>query len=91
LSEERKGYQRVLSTLLKLSGLMASSWVLPWCVYRLHGIRLIGPPHEEIWYFAYGANMHDSAFRDWRGMRPREWRAGRVRDIACASTSWRPG
>ncbi|MGA8769817.1 MAG: gamma-glutamylcyclotransferase family protein, partial [Rhodomicrobium sp.] len=58
---------------------MASSWVLPWCVYRLHGIRLIGPPHEEIWYFAYGANMHDSAFRDWRGMRPREWRAGRVR------------
>ena len=69
----------MLRTLLKLNGLMASSWVLPWCVYRLHGIRLIGPPHEEIWYFAYGANMHDSAFRDWRGMRPREWRAGRVR------------
>ena len=57
---------------------MASSWVLPWCVYRLHGIRLIGPPGEEIWYFAYGANMHDSAFRDWRGMRPRKWRPGRV-------------
>ena len=79
LSEERKGFQLVLRTLLKVSGLMASSWVLPWCVYRLHGIRLIGPPGEEIWYFAYGANMHDSAFRDWRGMRPREWRPGRVR------------
>ena len=79
LSDERKGFQLVLRTLLKISGLMASSWVLPWCVYRLHGIRLIGPPSEEIWYFAYGANMHDSAFRDWRGMRPREWRPGRVR------------
>jgi cation transport regulator ChaC len=32
-----------------------------------------------VWYFAYGANMHDSAFRDRRGMRPLEWRAGRVR------------
>ena len=83
MSEERKGYQRVLRNLLKLSGLMASSWVPRWCVYRLYSIRLIGPPHEEIWYFAYGANMHDRAFRDWR--------AGRVSDIACASTSWRPG
>ena len=63
-----KVFSLVLRTLLKISGLMASSWVLPWCVYRLHGIRLIGPPGEEIWYFAYGANMHDSAFRDWRGM-----------------------
>jgi hypothetical protein len=23
--------------------------------------------------------MHESAFRDWRGLRPREWRAGRIR------------
>ena len=79
MSEERKGSQLVIRSLLKISGLMASSWVLPWCVYRLHGIRLIGPPGEEIWYFAYGANMHDSAFREWRGMNPREWRPGRVR------------
>ncbi len=78
MSEERKGSALVLKTLLKISGVMASSWVLPWCVYRLHGIRLIGPPGEEIWYFAYGANMHDSAFREWRGMNPREWRPGRV-------------
>jgi cation transport regulator ChaC len=69
----------MLRTLLKFSGLIASSWALSWCLYRLHGIRLIGPPREEIWYFAYGANMHDSAFRQWRGMCPREWRPGRVR------------
>ena len=36
------------------------------------------PPREEIWYFAYGANMHDNAFLDWRGMCPREWRPGRA-------------
>ena len=69
----------MLRTLLKVSGLIASSWTLSWCLYRLHGLNLIGPPSEEIWYFAYGANMHDSAFRNWRGLRPREWRAGRIR------------
>jgi cation transport regulator ChaC len=69
----------MLRTLLKFNGLIARSWALSWCLYRLHGIRLIGPPREEIWYFAYGANMHDSAFRHWRGMCPREWRPGRVR------------
>ncbi len=58
--------------------LIAESWVLSWCYYRLHGIRLIGPPGEEVWYFAFGANMHDSAFRERRGMRPLEWRPGRV-------------
>jgi hypothetical protein len=34
---------------------------------------------EEVWYFAYGTNMHDSVFRQWRGMRPLDWRPGRVR------------
>ena len=68
----------MLRTLLKFNGLIARSWALSWCLYRLRGIRLIGSPREEIWYFAYGANMHDSAFRDWRGMCPREWRPGRV-------------
>ena len=47
--------------------------------YRLHGLRLVGRPGEEVWYFAFGANMHDSAFRERRGMSPLEWRAGRVR------------
>jgi cation transport regulator ChaC len=69
----------MLRILLNLNGLIARSWALSWCVYRLHGIRLVGPPCQEIWYFAYGANMHDSAFRDRRGMRPLEWRPGRIR------------
>ena len=69
----------MLRFLLKLSTLAARSWTLSWCLYRLRGIRLIGPPSEAVWYFAYGANMHDSAFLEWRGMRPLEWRPGRVR------------
>ena len=65
--------------LLGLRGFLARSWWLSWGLYRLHGLPLIGPPHEEVWYFAYGANMHDSAFRGWRGMRPLDWRPARVR------------
>ena len=65
--------------LLELRGFLARSWWLSWGLYRLHGLPLIGPPHEEVWYFAYGANMHDSAFRGWRGMRPLDWRPARVR------------
>lgn len=63
----------------RLPRLIARSWALSWCYYRAHGIRLVGPPSEEVWYFAYGANMHDSAFRERRGMCPLEWRPGRVR------------
>jgi cation transport regulator ChaC len=57
---------------------IARSWTLakPW--YRLHGLRIEGRPGDDVWYFAFGANMHDSAFRERRGMRPIEWRAGRV-------------
>jgi cation transport regulator ChaC len=62
-----------------LRRLIARSWMLSWCYYRLRGIRLVGRPRDEVWYFAYGANMHDSAFRERRDMRPLEWRAGRVR------------
>src|SRR4051794_20219046 len=69
----------IIRLLLGLNALIARSWTLSWCIYRVHGMRLIGPPEERIWYFAYGANMHDSAFREWRGMRPFEWRVGRVR------------
>ena len=64
----------MLRILLKLSVLVASSWTLSWCLYRLRGIGLVGPPSEPVWYFAYGANMHDSVFRGWRGIRPLEWR-----------------
>ena len=69
----------LIRLLLKLRGILARSWWLSWCLYRLHRLPLAGPPEEEVWYFAYGANMHDSVFRGWRGMRPLDWRPGRVR------------
>lgn len=47
--------------------------------YRLFGIRLEGAPHDELWYFAFGANMHDSVFRGRRQMTPAEWRPGRLK------------
>ena len=50
--------------------------------YRAWGLRLDADPKEEIWYFTYGANMHDSAFRERRGMQPSQWRSGRL-------TGWR--
>ena len=58
---------------------IARSWAVSRLWYRLHGLHLAGHPDEEVWYFAYGANMHDNAFRERRGMRPREYRAGRVK------------
>ena len=42
------------------------------------GLEIGGAPGDEIWYFAFGANMHDSAFRDRRAMAPLEWRVGRL-------------
>jgi MFS family permease len=59
--------------------LVAWSWLLSWCYYWLRGTHLEGRPKQEVWYFAFGANMHDSAFRERRGMCPLESRAGRVR------------
>ena len=53
-------------------------WPLARLWYRAWGLTLDGHPDDMVWYFAYGANMHDSAFRERRGMRPREWRAGRI-------------
>ena len=58
---------------------MIRAWPLARMWYRAWGLTLDGKPHEDVWYFAYGANMHDSAFRDRRKMAPLEWRAGRVR------------
>ena len=46
----------------KLRRLIAKSWILSRCYYPLRGHRLSGRAKDEIWYFAYGANMHDSAF-----------------------------
>jgi gamma-glutamylcyclotransferase len=59
--------------------LVARSWALSWFYYRLHGVPLAGWPSEHVWYFAYGANMHDRAFRERRRMRPVEQRIGRIR------------
>ncbi len=53
-------------------------WPLARLWYRTWGLALDGHPDDEVWYFAYGANMHDSAFRDRRKMQPLEWRAGRI-------------
>jgi gamma-glutamylcyclotransferase len=70
---------RLIRLLLKLRAFLARSWWLSWCLYRFHRLPLVGPPEEEVWYFAYGANMNDSVFHGWRGMRPLAWRPGRVR------------
>lgn len=53
-------------------------WGLHRLRYFLRGARLHGHPGDEVWYFAFGANMHDSAFRERRRMQPLTWRAGRV-------------
>ena len=58
--------------------LAAKSWLLSRAHYRAHGLRLDGRPQDHVWYFAYGSNMHDSAFRERRRMKPVEWRAGRI-------------
>jgi cation transport regulator ChaC len=59
--------------------LLAKSWLLSKWHYRAHGLVLEGRPWEEVWYFAYGSNMHDSAFIQRRGMRPSECRVGRIK------------
>jgi len=59
--------------------LVTRSWTVSRIRYRLHGIRLMGKPADLVWYFAFGVNMHDSAFIERRGMRPRERRVGRLR------------
>jgi len=64
--------------MMRLRRLIAGSWWLSRLLYRLRGVPLEGRAREEIWYLAYGANMHDSVFHGWRGMRPLEWRAGRM-------------
>ena len=54
------------------------AWPLAQLWYRSWGLRLDGKPEDAVWYFAYGANMHDSAFVERRRMRPTEWRVGRL-------------
>ena len=58
--------------------MIAKSWGLSKIHYRLRGLEITGAPDEEVWYFAFGANMHDSAFLERHAMKPLEWRAGRL-------------
>jgi hypothetical protein len=64
--------------LFRLRRAVARSWLLSRPYYRLRGHRLAGLPGQEIWYFAYGANMHQATFRLRRGIEPRETRRGRL-------------
>jgi cation transport regulator ChaC len=59
--------------------LTAKSWLLSRWYYRHHKLKLSGRPHDAVWYFAFGSNMHDSAFIERRGMKPIEWRVGHVK------------
>lgn len=67
-------------TYLLLHAPIAHSWRLSKAWYRLFGIRLEGAPDDDVWYFGYGANMHDTVFCERRRMAPREWRPGRLKD-----------
>src|SRR5215831_5450520 len=70
--------QPIFAMRRRLRRLAAKSWLVSRIYYPLRGVRLVGRPAEEIWYFAYGANMHDRAFRIRRGIRALECRPARV-------------
>src|SRR6516225_4059941 len=70
--------QPIVAIRRRLRRLIARSWLLSRLYYRLNGVRLAGRPTEEIWYFAYGANMHDRAFRISRGIHSLKSWPGRV-------------
>lgn len=53
-------------------------WPLARLWYHFWGLTLHGHPSDEVWYFAYGANMNDATFLERRRMRPLEWRVGRI-------------
>jgi cation transport regulator ChaC len=63
----------------RLRRLLTKSWLLSRWHYRWHGHVLAGRPSDPVWYLAYGSNMHHSAFRERRGMKPTEWRVARVK------------
>jgi hypothetical protein len=74
----------------KLRRLIAKSRILSRCYYPLRGHRLSGRANDKIWYFAYGANMHDSAFRVRRRIQPLEHRTGRIKDRLRFNLEGRP-
>ena len=64
---------------LRWRRLLTKSWILSRWHYRWHGQVLTGRPSDPVWYLSYGSNMHHSAFRERRGMRPSEWRIARIK------------
>jgi cation transport regulator ChaC len=58
--------------------ILAKSWLVSRWHYRAHGLALDGRPSDEIWYFAYGSNMHEGTFIVRRGIQPLERRPGRI-------------
>jgi cation transport regulator ChaC len=58
--------------------LLAKSWLVSRWHYRKHGLVLDGRPSDQVWYFAYGSNMHQGTFVERRGIRPLESRVGRI-------------
>jgi len=64
---------------VKLRRIIRKSWLLSRCYYRCRGARLLGRAQDEIWYFAYGANMHEATFRIRRGIHPLECRSGSIK------------
>jgi len=68
----------VAATKRRSRRLIAHSWTFSRWRYRWHGLDLRGRGADLVWYFAYGSNMHDGAFRERRRMRPLEWRVGRL-------------
>ena len=64
----RRGWVAVIIRVWPLARLWYGAWGLP----------LDGGPDDTVWYFAYGANMHDDAFLERRRMNPKEWRVGRI-------------
>ena len=63
----------------KLRRLIRRSWFLSRCYYLYRGARLLGRPGQEVWYFAYGANMDEGTFRVRRGVQALECRPGRIK------------
>ena len=58
--------------------LIAKSWLASKWHYRRYGLLLAGRPSDEVWYFAYGSNMHPATFERRRGIRPLERRVGQI-------------
>ena len=68
-----------LRPVIRIRPVICRFWMLARLNYRWHNIRLNGRPEDEVWCFAFGANMHESAFRVRPAMQPIEWRPGRVK------------